>query len=392
MRKTLRSISAMLLAALLLLCSPAALAAIDFGVTVTPSTLSDGSETLKVTTADTAFDSLEPGTSLAFSTPCNFPKAYVVFERSLIDSTLEAAAVQFPVAKSGTYLVVNGTLPTVTSANGQITVAVSKQHTLVLDSYTIACDLKDPQVKLNGEAVESVAKDGQLTITLKGEGSYIVTGTQPPAVTGIKITAKADTVEAGKTLQFTAEVTGDPTAPVTWTVSGAVSTKTVIDAKGLLTLGPDETAKTLTVTATAGGKSATLTVTVTQPAPPVYKLTKGDKSKWTRGSGKTLVFASDADIDLLSAVEVDEKPLKATDYEIKDGEIRLKPAYLATLSTGKHAIVLRYKDGGTAQGTFSIHISISNAFTGDQFPLTMLTIIMVLSLTGLIVVLWKRKK
>jgi len=90
------------------------------------------------------------------------------------------------------------------------------------------------------------------------------------AVTGISIAPASASVEQGKTLQFTATVsgTGDFNKNVAWSVSGAAST---IDANGLLTVGAAETAATLTVTATAEGdtaKTASATVTVTEPAPP----------------------------------------------------------------------------------------------------------------------------
>ena len=79
------------------------------------------------------------------------------------------------------------------------------------------------------------------------------------------------TVEAGKTQQFTAAVTGTGSydQTVTWSVSGNQSNETTIDQNGLLTVAADETvAATLTVTATATGdntKSGTASVTVEPP-------------------------------------------------------------------------------------------------------------------------------
>ena len=124
-------------------------------------------------------------------------------------------------------------------------------------------------------ATDETAATLTVTATAKGDGTTsataTVTVTQPATVTGVTVTPTAATVEAGKTQQFTAKVTGtgDYNENVTWTVSGKKSDDTTISEDGVLTVATDETATTLTVTATAAGddtKSATATVTVTQPA------------------------------------------------------------------------------------------------------------------------------
>lgn len=389
MKKTIRTLSVLLLAVLLVLASPAALAeTVNFGVTVKEEAMTGVGNVLKIVTAEedqAAFDALRAaGKSLSFSTACDFAKAYVVYEGTLVTSTLTDKTVRFPVAQGGTYLVVEGEAPVVTSQN---TVQVSEQNAKVLDSFTLPCTLEEPTVTLAGKTVSATRKDGKLTFTLAEPGEYLITGKAPAAT--VTVTADADTVEAGKTLQFCAKV--EPEATVTWKVTGASSAKTTVDANGLLTVGPDETAEALTVTATAGAASDDCTVTVTRPAPPAYKLTKGDGSKWTHGSGKQLILESDGDLAKLTGVEVDGKPLKTADYDIKDGQLRLKSAFLDTLSKGKHTVKLHFEDGGTAQGVFTVHISSRvNPFTGDQFPLTLLTTAMVLSLTGLAALVWKK--
>ena len=63
--------------------------------------------------------------------------------------------------------------------------------------------------------------------------------------------------------------TGDPSQEVTWSVQGNESDSTSIDENGKLTIGEDESAKTLTVKATStvdSSKSASATVTVTEKA------------------------------------------------------------------------------------------------------------------------------
>ena len=94
-----------------------------------------------------------------------------------------------------------------------------------------------------------------------------------PIVTGVSVSPAGATVEAGKTVQFSATVngTGGFSQEVTWSVSGGVSAGTSISANGLLTVAADETATSLTVTATASGDSGiygTATVTVTPPSTP----------------------------------------------------------------------------------------------------------------------------
>ena len=79
------------------------------------------------------------------------------------------------------------------------------------------------------------------------------------------------TLSPGASLQITAAVatTGVTNKAVTWTLTGNASTATQLSATGLLQVGKDETAASLTVTATSVAdttKSAAATITVTQPA------------------------------------------------------------------------------------------------------------------------------
>ncbi|MDR1712231.1 MAG: family 43 glycosylhydrolase [Propionibacteriaceae bacterium] len=87
-----------------------------------------------------------------------------------------------------------------------------------------------------------------------------------PAVDAVSISPTAATVPVRGSQTFTATVTtaGSASDDVTWTVAGATSTSTTI-TDGVLVIGPDETATTLTVTVTSvfdTTKSASATVTV----------------------------------------------------------------------------------------------------------------------------------
>ena len=135
---------------------------------------------------------------------------------------------------------------------------------------------------ISANGLLTVAADetaGSITVTAAASGdssksaSATVTVTPPASVTGVIVSPAGATVEAGKTVQFSATVngTGGFSQEVTWSVSGGVSAGTSISANGLLTVAADETAESLTVTATASGDSGiygTATVTVTPPSTP----------------------------------------------------------------------------------------------------------------------------
>ena len=140
-------------------------------------------------------------------------------------------------------LTVNGT--SVTAANGVTTYTVGAQPTTTRT--------------VGGVAVAAVGAN----IT----AAFTESGATPPTITGVTVTPATATVQQGNTRQFSASVTGtgDFSQAVTWTVEGAVSASTTISASGLLTVGADETAPTLTVRATASGdntKSGVASVTV----------------------------------------------------------------------------------------------------------------------------------
>ncbi|PHV70916.1 hypothetical protein CS063_07800 [Sporanaerobium hydrogeniformans] len=122
-----------------------------------------------------------------------------------------------------------------------------------------------------GKITGTPTKSGTFSFTVKvtnasGSDTKELAITVTSNITGLTVTPSTATVKKTKTQQFTANVTGTGTGEVgvTWSVSG--STKSTIDATGLLTVNAFETANTLTVTATSKAdstKSATATVTVT---------------------------------------------------------------------------------------------------------------------------------
>ena len=90
-------------------------------------------------------------------------------------------------------------------------------------------------------------------------------------VLSVTVLPSSATVEKGKTLQFSAQLqgNGDFDTSVAWKISGATSANTKIDQNGLLTVGADETAEHITVTATSAWdpeKSASVSVAIASTA------------------------------------------------------------------------------------------------------------------------------
>jgi|GEM_PF-6676135 len=199
----------------------------------------------------------------------------------------------------------------------QFTVAAANAASRELQSLSVVVDAVPPLISGPGSqtlavgyaaaqsAVFTLSGTAPITVTLQGDskitwnasekklniaaglavGTYPVTltaanGGQPDAtftftltvvpaftVTGVSVSsATAETLQGG-TQQFTATVSGTGSLPqgVVWRVTGAQSANTTISIAGLLTVGRDETAPTLTVTATSTGdgtQEGAATVTV----------------------------------------------------------------------------------------------------------------------------------
>ena len=141
-------------------------------------------------------------------------------------------------------------------ANGVLTVLANETATTL---FVIASSVTDP------------AKSGSVIVNV------IV-----PTVTGVAVSPANQSVNRGKTLQFSASVVGsnNPSNAVTWNVSsnaagtGAVTSGTGINANGLLTVSANETAATLfviasSVTDPARSGSVIVNVNINIPAEPV---------------------------------------------------------------------------------------------------------------------------
>ena len=108
-------------------------------------------------------------------------------------------------------------------------------------------------------------KYGSYTATGWGSGHCYIIIRENGAVISITISPESTSVPKGGKRQFTAEVerVGDLVMPLTWMVWDCTSSDTTIDQNGLLTVGLDETAETLTVLADShDGQRASVTVAV----------------------------------------------------------------------------------------------------------------------------------
>lgn len=104
------------------------------------------------------------------------------------------------------------------------------------------------------------------TFSISPFANAVLFTTSTPAITSVSVTPTTATVSAGSQTQFTATVVSTGLAPktVTWSVTGQKG-NTTIAPDGMLIVGTDEGAGTLTVTATStydGTKTASATVTV----------------------------------------------------------------------------------------------------------------------------------
>jgi len=143
---------------------------------------------------------------------------------------------------------------------------------------------------------EEAATTVTVTATLKSDGR--VSGTATVTVTAsvlptLAVTPNPVNMQRGESKMFTAVLSTAPDTELTsmdvdWTVSGKVgNTNTYIDARGSLTIAPDETATTLTVTATLISDervSGTATVTILKPtitvSPATASVQKGGEQEF----------------------------------------------------------------------------------------------------------------
>ena len=168
--------------------------------------------------------------------------------------------------------------------------------------YTLASDCPGFSVYVNGirrdDAILRCEEDGLADILIPmGPAST------DPVIKSVTIEGNDVSVKVGTSHQFTATVTGNmDDKSLIWSVSDGNSAGTVISNEGVLTVGEDESAETLTVTATSNAnnkKYDTKTVTVVQEDPVIESVTISPKeiSRYpgTECSFKATVTGTEAD-------------------------------------------------------------------------------------------------
>jgi hypothetical protein len=140
--------------------------------------------------------------------------------------------------------------------NGSDYVITADEGTSITETgglLTISSTETAAKLKIKATSVADTTKFGEITVTVLAAGTA-------PTVTGVTVTAVDGVTEIarGATLQFTAAVTvtNEASQAVTWSVAGkdkdgasVALTGTTIDEDGLLTVGANETAVDLVVTA-----------------------------------------------------------------------------------------------------------------------------------------------
>lgn len=178
------------------------------------------------------------------------------------------------------------TAVTVTPATAEVSKGMQKQFTAKVEGTSNPAQAvtwgvtgnKSATTKISNMGVLIIGSDETatvLTVTAASivedtkKGTAIVTVSADPAatVTSVTVDPVTATVDKGTEKEFKATVVGthSPTQAVIWTVTGGTSDNTIINGGGMLTIGGDETATSLTVKATSDldpTKSGTASVTI----------------------------------------------------------------------------------------------------------------------------------
>ena len=143
-----------------------------------------------------------------------------------------------------------------------------------------------------------------------------------------------------------------------------------------------------------------------------YKITEGDKAKWSIGTPKGLVFVGNGYCGALDSytegaygkflgIRVDGRTVDPEHYTAHSGStiVSLKPDYLETLEVGKHTLCMVYTDGETAEVTFRVSQPAKAASQDSGLGLVGVLFWTALGLACLVgialivlLVLWKKEK
>ena len=124
-----------------------------------------------------------------------------------------------------------------------------------------------------------------------------------------------------------------------------------------------------------------------------YKIIKGSGRSWYQDDVVGLAFVANGAYSKFTQVRIDGEALPESEYASWSGStvITLKPSYLMTLSIGSHKIQVVYTDGSTAEAPFKVCPPSIIPRTGDGSHILPIGCILLLSLGGIALMLFRKK-
>ncbi|MBQ6151263.1 MAG: hypothetical protein IJJ03_06385, partial [Mogibacterium sp.] len=151
-------------------------------------------------------------------------------------------------------------------------------------------------------------------------------------------------------------------------------------------------------------KTETRAIPKIDPTRISYRTTDGDQQTWYRGSGVTADFTfkrsmnDEETFSHFTGIRVDGRDVDRSDYTAESGSVivKLKPAYLETLSTGEHTITALFADGNGASAKFTVvdkNGGGRGTNTGDSSALlSWLAVMLFAALALTIAAIYRRKR
>ena len=287
------------------------------------------------------------------------------------------------------------TWDTTTPASGSYDPAVLTQQTVTLNG-TVDCP---NSIDANGVSLTTT-----ITITISAAGIVGAPTANPTAGTYSENQSVALTPSTeGATIYYTTDgseptITGGTTKQYTAPILVAG-----IEGQSITT-----TIKAIAVKSGMQDSSVeTFTYTIQIPvANNTYQIIDGANSSWTHDSDGNITIRGNGDFSKFTGVKVDGNLIDKSNYTAKEGStiITLKASYLNTLSAGTHTVEILWTDG-SASTTFTIKANTSDdkpssgtdkkddvPKAGDNTSIAWLFILSILSGTGLIITVKKRRE
>ena len=344
-------------------------------------------------------------------------------------TSVEITGIDTPVSNTALDTEASCATTGVSSTTPQITWTPSASTAGYNTSYTASITLTGYEfidsttATVSGNTATSVTKnaDGTLTVTYAFPATAkdkLTSITAPQAITvangtaysAMNLPATVGIVTEGNTVT-SAPVTWNTTTPASGSYDPAVLTEQTVTLNGTVAC-PDSI--------DANRVSLTTTITITISA--AYEILDGANSNWEQSSDGSLSIRGSGALSKFVGVKVDGTLVDAKNYTVKEGStiVTLKADYLNTLSVGTHTFEILWTDG-SASTTFTIKANTSDnsnnnqndnnnsdssddkpssgtdkkddvAKTGDNTPIVWLFILSILSGTGLIITVKKRRE